>query len=222
MSLVSRLATLVLGLVTASGPGAALVSQQQMEPAYDRGIAHAGTGWVASGTDVLATLDDSLTTTRRLDDAIPRAWAQRGFDRIGDVDVAGDTLYVPFGREGSDQQAMARYDAATLAFEDATLVPQHTNAFVAVDGTTGIAYSMDRTRGDEILRYDVRSGWRPIAALHMDRVLDGVRGGAVARDAVWLVSGDSRHTVSRVDLSSGVVTEVGGATPNRGRTGGVD
>src|SRR4029079_10012688 len=130
----------------------------------------------------LATLDDSLTTTRRLDDAIPRAWAQRGFDRIGDEDVAGDTLYVPFGREGSDRQAMARYDAATLAFEDATLVPQHTNAFVAVDGTTGIAYSMDRPSGDEVLRYDVRAGWQPIAALHLDRGVDAVRGGAVARD----------------------------------------
>ncbi len=119
MSIAGRLAVVVLGLVTASGPGAALVSQQQMEAAYDRGIAHAGAGWVASGTDVLATLDDSLTTTRRLDGAIPRAWAQRGFDRIGDVDVAGDTLYVPFGREGSGQQAMARYDAATLAWMEA-------------------------------------------------------------------------------------------------------
>jgi hypothetical protein len=217
-----RLAALVLGLVAASGPGGALVSQQPVDPAFDRGIARAATGWVASGRRVLATLDDSLTTTRRVDDAIPGDWARRGFDELGDVDVAGDTLYVPFARSGSDHQAMARYDAATLAFEDATLVPQHSNAFVAVDGTTGIAYSMDRTRGDEILRYDVRSGWRPIAALHMDRVLDGVRGGAVARDAVWLVSGDSRHTVSRVDLSSGVVTEVGGATPNGGRTGGVD
>jgi hypothetical protein len=218
----SRLAALVLGLVAANGPGGALVSQQPMDPAYDRGIARAATGWVASGRRVLATLDDSLTITRRVDDAIPGDWARRGFDEIGDVDVAGDTLYVPFARSGSDHQAMARYDAATLSFEDATLVPQHTNAFVAVDGTTGIAYSMDRGRDQEILRYDVRSGWRPIAALRMDRALDGVQGGAVARDAVWIATGDSRHTVSRVDLSSGVVTEVAAATPNGGRTGGVD
>jgi hypothetical protein len=222
MSLVGRLGTLVLGLVAASGPGAALVSQQPMEPAYDRGIAHAGTGWIASGADVLATLDDSLTTTRRLDGAIPRAWTQRGFDRIGDVDVAGDTLYVPFGREGSDQQAMARYDATTLAFEDATLVPQHTNAFVAVDGTSGIAYSMDRAGGDEILRYDIRSGWRPIAPLRLDREVDEVAGGAVARDAVWLATGDDRHTVYRVGLDSGAVAEIATASPNGGRGGGVD
>jgi hypothetical protein len=218
----SPLAAKARGLVTPTRPRAARVSQQQKDPPYDRGIARAATGWVASGRDVLATLDDSLTTTRQLDNAIPRDWSRRGFDEIGDVDVAGDTLYVPFGRSRSDQQAMARYDAATLAFEDATLVAQHRNAFVAVDGTTGIAYSMDRVSGDEILRYDVRSGWRPIAALHLDRSLHTVRGGAVARDAVWLVTGDSRHTTYRVDLSSGAVTEVATATPNGGRTGGAD
>src|SRR5689334_11990472 len=222
MTLAGRLATMLLGLVAAIAPGAALVSQQPMEPAYDRGIARAATSWVASGRDVLATLDDSLTTTRRVEDAIPGAWARRGFDEIGDVDVAGDTLYVPFARGGSDRQAMARYDAATLAFEDATLVPQHANAFVAVDGTTGIAYSMDRSGGDEVLRYDVRVGWRPIAPLHLDRSLDDVQGGAVARDALWLATGDSRHSVFRVALSTGAVTEVANATPNGGRTGGID
>ncbi len=222
VSVAGRLAVIVLGLVAASGPGAALVSSQPMEPAYDRGIARAATGWVASGPDVLATLDDSLTTTRRLDRAIPGEWARRGFDRIGDVDVAGDTLYVPFARDGSDHQAMARYDAATLEFEDATLVPQHANAFVAVDGATGIAYSMDRGRGDEVLRYDIRSGWRPVAPLRLDRSLDAVTGGAVARDAVWLVTGDDRHTVFRVDLASGGVTEVATASPSGGRSAGVD
>jgi hypothetical protein len=218
----SRIAALVLGLVAASGPGAALVSQQQTEPAYDRGIARSATGWVASGRDLLATLDDSLTTTRRVGGAIPAEWRRRGFDRIGDVDVAGDTLYVPFARPGAGQQAMARYDAAMLAFEDATLVPQHANAFVAVDGTTGIAYSMDRTSGDEILRYDVRAGWRPIAPLHLDRDLHEVRGGAVARDAVWLVTADTRHPIFRADLGSGAVTEVATAAPDGGRTAGID
>jgi hypothetical protein len=218
----SRLAAVVLSLGAATAPGAALVSQQQMDPVYDRGIARAATGWVASGRDVLATLDDSLTTTRRVEHAIPDDWARRGFDQIGDVDVAGDTLYVPLARTGSDHQAMAWYDAATLAFEDATLVPQHANPFVAVDTTSGIAYSMDRTRGDEIVRYDVRSGWRPIAGLHLDRSIDAVRGGAVARDALWLLSGDSRHTVHRVDLSSGAVTEVANAAPDGGRSAGVD
>lgn len=222
MSVAGRLAVIVLGLVAATSPGAALVSQQKMEAAYDRGIARSDTSWVASGRDVLATLDDSLTTTRRLDDAIPRDWTRRGFDQIGDIDVAGDTLYAPFAREGSDQQAMARYDAATLLFEDATLVPQHANPFVAVDGTTGIAYSMDRPSGDEILRYDVRAGWQPIAALHLDRAVEAVRGGAVARDALWLVAGDSRHAVSRVDLGSGAVSEVATASQDGGRSGGVD
>jgi hypothetical protein len=222
MTRADRLAVVVLGLLAASGPGAALVSQQQMEPAYNRGIARAATGWVASGTDILATLDDSLTTTRRLEHAIPRAWARRGFDRIGDVDVAGDTLYVPFARGGSRQQAMARYDAATLAFEDATLVPQRVNPFVAVDGQSGIAYSIVGTGGDELARYDVRAGWRPLAPLHLDRALEQVRGGAVARDAVWLVTGDTRHTVYRVGIDSGAVEEIASATPVGGGSAGVD
>jgi hypothetical protein len=222
MSIVGRLAAVVLGLVAASGPGAALVSQQQMDPAFDRGIAHFGTGWIAAGSDVLASLDDSLTVTRRVDDAIPAAWARRGFDRIGDVDVSGDTLYVPFGRADSDEQAMARYDAATLTFQDATLVPQRTNPFVAVDGTSGIAYSIDGTGGDELTRYDVRAGWRPLAPLHLDRVLEQVQGGAVARGSVWLATGDTNHTIHRVDLESGRIEDVATARPAGGDSGGVD
>jgi hypothetical protein len=222
LTLAGRLATVVLALVAASSPGAALVSQQRMDPAYDRGIAHAASGWVASGTDVLATLDDSLTTTRRLDGAIPRTWARRGFTRIGDVDVAGDTLYVPFARDGGEQQAMARYDPTTLAFRDATLVPQRANPFVAVDAQTGIAYSIDGTGGDELVRYDVRAGWRPLARLELDRALEQVTGGAVARDSVWLVTEDSRHAVFRVDIGTGAVEEVASARPTGGGTGGVD
>src|SRR5262249_17356687 len=131
---------------------------------------------------------DRFVVQRRVEPAIPASWRARGYDHVGDVDVADTTLYVPFEQSDYErgQQVMARYDARTPAFRDATVVPQHENSFVAVDPATGIAYSMDRFGGDALTRYDVRARWRPMAPLHLDRTIDRVQGAAVGRGAIWL------------------------------------
>src|SRR5690349_11634725 len=118
MSLAGRLAVVVLGLVAAAGPSATLGSQQSLDPAFDQGIARAPRGWVVSGRAVLARLDDNLVPVVRHDAPIPARWAARGYDHVGDVDVAGDTVYVPFEQSDYERgrQAMARYDVDTLAF----------------------------------------------------------------------------------------------------------
>ena len=48
-----------------------------------------------SGTRVLARVDDRLGDTNRVPEAIPADWAGRGFNHIGDVDVAGRYVYAP-------------------------------------------------------------------------------------------------------------------------------
>ena len=154
-----------------------------------------------SGNDVLARLDEHLQPTKRIDDAIPAAWVARGYVHIGDIDVSGSTLYVPFEQPDYDlgHQVMARYDAGTLAFRDAKVVAQHENSFVAVDGASGIAYSMDRFGGDALLRYDTRAGWRRLTPLYLDRTLEKVQGAAIARDAVWLMTDDDHNGIYRVE-----------------------
>jgi hypothetical protein len=227
MATVGRLVAVLLGLLAAAGPTATFRSAETVDPAYGRGLARASDGWFVSGADSLARVDERMQPVRRVDTVIPSAWKQRGFDHIGDIDAAGATLYVPFeraaGQDGqSGEQVMARYDAETLTFRDATMVRQQENQFVAVDGDSGIAYSMDRSSSNELLRYDVRAGWRPLTPLLLDRTLTRVQGGAVARDAVWLATADDHNGLYRVEIDEGLVTDVGSAPPAGGEAGGVD
>lgn len=76
------------GTATAA-PQARVTSEAQLDPVYNQGIARAKDGWVLSGTRVLARLDDRLQDTNRVAEAIPPDWAARGYNHIGDVDVAG-------------------------------------------------------------------------------------------------------------------------------------
>ncbi len=223
MATVGRLVAVLLSLMAAAGPTASFSSAETVDPAYGRGLARASDDWIVSGDDAIARIDERMQVVRRLDAVIPAAWKRRGFDHIGDIDVAGTTMYVPFERSGEhSRQAMARFDADTFTFRDATVVAQHENAFVAVNGDSGIAYSMDRSGGDELLRYDIRAGWRPLTPLLLDRTVMQVRGGSVGRDAVWLATADDHSDVFRVDIKEGRVTDVGSAPPAGGEAGGVD
>ena len=97
MATVGRLAAMLLGLLAAAGPTVTFASGEALDPAYNQGLARSAAGWVVSGPAVLARLDESMQTVRRVDDAIPAGWKRRGFDHIGDVDLAGTTLYVSTG-----------------------------------------------------------------------------------------------------------------------------
>jgi hypothetical protein len=169
--------------ITAAPPQARLTGEAQLDPVYNQGIARGKNGWLLSGTRVLARVDDKLQDIQRVNDAIPPDWAARGFNHIGDVDVAGKYVYAPYEQPEYErgEQAIARYDAKTLAFVDAVTVPQHEASFVTVDPKTMIAYSMDRFGGDALLRYDVRKGWKQLKPLRMSQFVDRVQGGESPR-----------------------------------------
>ncbi len=207
-----------------AAPQARLTSEAQLQPVYNQGIARAKGGWVLSGTRVLARVDDRLQDTNRIADPIPPEWAGRGYNHVGDVDVTGRYVYAPYEQPEYErgEQAMARYDATTLAFVDAVTVPQHEASFVTVDAKTMIAYSMDRFGGDELLRYDVRKSWRPLSPLHMSTFVDRVQGGDVADGAVWLSTDDDRNGLYRVALRGGRVETLGNAGHVDGEGEGID
>jgi hypothetical protein len=211
------------GTATAA-PQARLTSEAQLDPVYNQGIARTKNGWILSGTRVLARLDDRLQNTRRVTDAIPDEWAARGYNHIGDVDAAGRYVYAPYEQPDYErgEQAIARYDAKTLAFVDAVPVPQHEASFVTVDPKTMIAYSMDRFGGDTLLRYDVRKRWKSLPPVHMSQFVDRVQGGDVVGGAMWLSTDDDANTIYRVTLPGGRVEALGNAGHVDGEGEGID
>jgi len=157
-------------------------------------------------------------------DAIPAEWAARGFNHIGDIDVAGRYVYAPYEQPDYErgEQAIARYDVKTLAFVDAVTVPQHEASFITVDPKTMIAYSMDRFGGDALLRYDVRKGWKQLRPVRMSQFVDRVQGGDVVGGAVWLSTDDDANTLYRVALPGGRVDALGNAGHVDGEGEGID
>jgi hypothetical protein len=185
---------------------------------FNQGVARVDGGWIFSGTDspvpgtdVLERTDDQLNVVTVQPLPIPAAYRSQGYDHVGDIDVEGGVLYVPFEQPNYDlgHQVTARYDPMTLAFIDAVELPQHENSFVTVDPSTMTAYTMDHFDGDTLLRYDVTAGWKPLAPLQLTMNLVHTQGADVADEAVWIATSDDHNGVYRVDLSTGDTTSVG-------------
>lgn len=207
-----------------AAPQAQLVTEEAAPSAAQQGVARIPGGWIMSGTVWLARTDEHLKVVVEKPGPIPIEWRRKGFNHVGDVDVVGRYVYVPFEQPSYERgdQAMARYDRRTLAFVDALSVAQHENSFVTVDPKTMIAYSMDRFGGDALLRYDVRKDWTPLPPLAMSRTLDRVQGADVADGAVWLSTSDDTNELYRVDLATGQVDDLGSAGHLGGEGEGVD
>src|SRR5262245_21843575 len=129
------LLAVMAGAPAAAAPQARVTSEAQLDPVYNQGIARAKGGWILSGTLVLARVDDNLQDIQRVNDPIPPDLTARGFNHVGDVDVAGKYIYAPLEQPHFErgEQAIARYDAKTLAFVDAVTVPQHEASFITVE-----------------------------------------------------------------------------------------
>ena len=180
---------------------------------YSQGVAWVPTGWVFSGTFTIARVDEKLRIQRIVNGPIPKEWAAKGYNHVGDIDVVGDVIYAPFEQPNYalGHQATARFDLATLAFIDAVTMPQHENSFVTVDPVTMMLYSMDRFDGNALLRYEMTSDhkWRPLTPLRMNQTVKRVQGGDIAMGAIWLSTDDNRKGIYRVDITTGATTFVG-------------
>ena len=207
-----------------TSPRAVMRSEQQGPDGYQQGVARIRDGWIFSGTQSLGRTNERLKVVTWKPGPIPVAWRAKGFNHVGDIDVVGRYLYVPFEQPDYERgdQAMARFDAKTLAFVDAVPVAQHENSFVTVDPKTMTAYSMDRFGGDALLRYDVRNGWAPMPPLAMSQFVDNVQGADLADGAVWLSTSDATNELFRVDVATGQVDDLGSAGHVGGEGEGID
>jgi hypothetical protein len=182
--------------------------EQQLPPLYAQGVARIPSGWIFSGTNSLWKTGDDLKEITHTGPSIPPAWAAKGFDHIGDIDVVGRYIYAPLEQPEYEKgrQATARFDRDTLRFVDAVTIQQHENSFVTVDPETTTAYSMDRFDGDALTRYDVAHGWKPLEPLKLSRLLHRTQGADVYGGAIWISTDDAQHGVYRVDMQTGEVT----------------
>ena len=194
-----------------------------VDPFYRQGVARVDGGWIFSFNDGLFRTDDALQQTVKLQPAIPAEWRARGFDHIGDIDVADGVLYAPLEQPtyNLDHQAMLVYDATTLTYKSGVDVVQHEASFVTVD-EKGIAYSMDRFGGSALLRYDVNHAWRRLSPLRMSRRVERVQGADIRDGAAWLSTDDATDGVYRVDLSTGKVQALGSIGHVDGEGEGID
>ncbi len=166
-----------------------------------------------SGTFTIARVDENLRVRRIVNFPIPKAWAAKGYNHVGDIDVVGNVIYAPFEQPNYalGHQVTARFDLSTLAFIDAATMPQHENSFVTVDPATMTLYSMDHFDGNALLRYEMtgKHTWRPLAPLRMNRTVRRVQGADIAKGAIWLSTDDGRKGIYRVDLATGTTRFVG-------------
>jgi hypothetical protein len=208
----------------AGRPTASLQSEQEGPYGYAQGVARAGDGWIFTGTTVMARTNEQLKLAAQNTQPIPLDWKRKGFNHVGDPDVAGKFLYAPLEQPTYERgdQAMARYNAKTLKLVDIVPVTQHEASFVTVDPKTMIAYSMDRFGGDALLRYDLRKNWARLPPLAMSRFVDKVQGADIADGAVWLSTSDPENNLFRVDLKTGDTAPIGSAGHVPGEGEGID
>ena len=201
-----------------------MTRRSPVSPIYSQGLAWNGSGWVFSGTRWLAHTDDTFHQIFINTHAIPAPWIAKGYVHIGDIDIVGNVLYAPYEEPDYSlgHQATAMYDAWTLKFQSAVVLPQHQNSFVTVDPKTMIAYSMDEFGGAALLRYDVAHGWKRLAPLKMSHFVDKVQGADIADGAVWLSTDDARKELYRVDLKTGHVDALASAGFLKGEGEGID
>ena len=222
-----------IAALAAAGPtgGLTLKSEQPLPITFNQGVARVPGGWILSGTnfpvpdsDVLVRTDENLVPQITKTGAIPKAWKDKGYVHIGDIDVVGDVVYAPFEERDYTlgHQATARYNATTLDFIDAVELPQHENSFVAVDPTTMTAWSQDHFDGDTLLRYDINAGWKPLPPLKMNETLHSTQGAAIVPGGIWISTSDPANDIYFVDTTTGIVDKVGTHAHAGGEGEGVD
>ena len=87
----SRTTTTVVVMYSAQ-----VVGEVEVNAVYRQGLARFDTGWIFSFNDGLFHTDDARATRRSSRvPAIPPEWKARGFDHIGDIDVAKGVLDAP-------------------------------------------------------------------------------------------------------------------------------
>jgi hypothetical protein len=201
-----------------------LAGKDRLPRRYSNGVARVHRGWVLSGSSVIAHTDEQLRDLQVNRAPIPADLRAKGYARVGDLDIATGYIYAALEQPNFplDHQVVARYDLQTLRFVDSVVLRQHEAKFVAVDSLRMMGYSMDRSSGTTILRYDIVDHWSKLPPLVMDRRIPNARGAGVSVGAIWISTASPGDHIFRVDLITGHVDDVGAAASHGATGSGLD
>ena len=208
-----------------AAPSVQHTKEDRLSAAYAQGIARIKGGWILTGRFVIAKTDEKFRPIKTNSKPIPSEWLKKGYNHVGDIDVAGKYIYAPLEQQNYDlgTQVTARYDLKTLKFIDAVELPQHENSFVTVDAKSKTAYSFDHFGGQALLRYDIKGNkWKPLPPIAMSVFVDKVQGADVANGFAWLSTSNPTNEIYAVDLATGAVTDLGSAGHVPGEGEGID
>jgi hypothetical protein len=209
---------------------ATVTGEHDISPAYRQGLAHVqnGPGWIFSTNNAMYRTGEELGAATppvaRYEPAIPPELAARGYDHVGDIDIANGIIWAPLEQADKTigEQVIARYDATDGSFIDSFTVPQHHASFVTI-GPDRVVYSADFFSDDTLRRYVLRYGsLEPLEPLPMNRRIERIQGGDIASGAMWLSTDDDHDGLYRVDLGTGAVQDLGSIGHVAGEGEGID
>ena len=180
---------------------------------YSQGLAKISTGWVFSHAGALYRTDAAFVQQLEHIAPLPDELNKMKFLHIGDIDHWGDVIFAGLEQQdyAKNQQAYAWFDAETLTCQGYAFVAQHEFAWLSIEPTPTIAYTMSNYSDDTVVRYDAASPgqWKQLTSLKLSRKVNKVQGGDIAMGTLWLSTDDDNHGLFRVDLASGDVQEIG-------------
>ena len=224
LGLVVATIVVVTALPAAAAPVATLESEEEISAAYSQGIARVKGGWIVTARFLIARVDEKFEVIKENRRPIPSELSAEGYNHVGDIDVVGKFIYAPLeqGDYTRGEQVTARYKLKTLELVDYVVVRQNENSFVTVDPKTMIAYSFDNFGGQELLRYDVRDDWAPLAPIAMSAFVDKAQGCDVSGGYAWISTSNPTNELYRVDLETGRVDDLGSGGHVPGEGEGID
>jgi hypothetical protein len=176
-----------------------------------QGVASDGASWFFSGTTGLERTDDSFSSQKRNDVAIPPSLLVAGSDHIGDIDVWNGTIYAPVEDKGYKAPKVVLYDPSSLSAGTVFDIPVSLQTagvpWIAVDGPRGVAYlaEWDPTPALHVFDLTTMTYQRDIA---LSRTLGRIQGAKVYKGQLYASMDDAQKSIVKIHLASGTVIDL--------------
>ena len=175
--------------------------------ARSQGVTSNGTAWFFSWRLGLERTDLSFNTTKSNTLAIPLALGLAGSNHIGDIDLNGNTLWVPI-EDGSAYQHpyLVEYDATTLTAGTQHLLSNTMLTkgvpWVAVDGPRAALYVAEWDPTPQLFVLSLATAAYS-KALAIRPTLGRIQGGKVFEGSLYASLDDTAKSIFKINLDTG-------------------
>ncbi|MDY0745577.1 PEPxxWA-CTERM sorting domain-containing protein [Paucibacter sp. R3-3] len=195
--------------------------------AKGQGLVWTGSSWIFSSSNGLERTDAAFNRVQNVNPAIPAelfnpsAAAPKGLNHIGDLDVAGNTLYIALDSSTADQPGGGKYNTPVIALYDATTLTytgqsyaltapggvQDIASWVAVDAAAGLGYGMAYDNATQLSVYNL-ADWSFKEYVPLSHNLDQVQGGKLFGDWMYMSSDGAEKEIYRTNVKTGAVEDL--------------